>query len=151
MYIKYRGSTKDNNFNRYAVIGYNPKEEESALRFMKIADLDNRFAYGEDDELIFKVDDKDDYDYFKQGFHNYKKIKWKKLCGLDDDVITKYINGYLTLLGIYDICETDLSLYAFIAEFITDNETEIMSYMREVSGADDAYNNALDLLYNEVF
>lgn len=54
-----------------------------------------------------------------------------------------YNNGFVTDEYIYDKCETDLEMYNFYANMCMD-EDNIKEAMYRVSGAPDAYNNALD-------
>lgn len=63
-----------------------------------------------------------------------------------DDVVELYDSGYFTLDGVYAYCETDLDMYNFLLSHCGYGENEIKEKMREVSGADDAYYNALDCL-----
>ena len=63
---------------------------------------------------------------------------------LDYEVIKQYREGVLTLYGVYDACETDLEFYNFLGGTEGYDEDEIKEKMYEVSGADDAYYNALD-------
>lgn len=63
-----------------------------------------------------------------------------------NDVIELYDEGYFTLDGIYAYCETDLDMYNFLSNHCGYDEDRIKDKMREVSGADDAYYNALGYL-----
>ena len=63
-----------------------------------------------------------------------------------DDVVELYDEGYFTLDGVYAYCETDLDMYNFLKEHCGYDEDEIEEKMEEVSGASDAYNNALSYL-----
>ena len=60
-----------------------------------------------------------------------------------EEAIELYDEGYVTLEGVYDACETDLDMYNFLLNDCEYDEEEIKEKMREVSGADDAYYNAL--------
>lgn len=60
------------------------------------------------------------------------------------DAIELYDEGHVTLDGVYAACETDLEFYKFLVEHLEiEDEDEIMERMRYVSGADDAYYNAI--------
>jgi hypothetical protein len=65
--------------------------------------------------------------------------------------LKKYDEGMVTDSYIYDKCDTDLDMYNFYANHCGMSENVIKDAMRDVSGADDAYYNALDLAeyYNE--
>jgi hypothetical protein len=58
-----------------------------------------------------------------------------------DEVIYQYDIGHATLECVYDYCETDLDFYNFLSERM--EEEEVKETMRDVTGADDAYYNAL--------
>lgn len=62
------------------------------------------------------------------------------------EVIELYDDGYFTLEGVYAYCETDLDMYNFLKEHCNYDEDEIEDAMYEVSGASDAYENALSYL-----
>lgn len=66
-----------------------------------------------------------------------------------ETAIRKYDNGDLTLRGVYDACETDLEFYNFLIDQYMDEDV-VKEKMREVSGADDAYYNALALAEMEM-
>ena len=55
-----------------------------------------------------------------------------------------YDSGMVTDEYIYDKCDTDLEMYNFYGNHLCMDEDEIKENMRNVSGADDAYYNALD-------
>lgn len=63
-----------------------------------------------------------------------------------EDVIKLYDKGYFTLDGVYAYSETDLDMYNFLKNHCGYDADEIQDKMREVSGADDAYYNALSYL-----
>lgn len=63
----------------------------------------------------------------------------------DTEDLKMYNEGLVTDYYIYEKCETDLDMYNFYASFCAMGEEEIKEAMRLVSGADDAYYNALDL------
>lgn len=63
-----------------------------------------------------------------------------------NDVIKLYDEGYFTLEGVYAYCETDLDMYNFLKNHCGYDEDEIEEKMEEVSGASDAYYNALSYL-----
>lgn len=54
-----------------------------------------------------------------------------------------YDSGLVTDEYIYDKCDTDLEMYNFYASHLCMDKDEIKEAMRNVSGANDAYNNAL--------
>lgn len=60
-----------------------------------------------------------------------------------DEAIELYDEGYVTLEGVYNACETDTEMYNFLGNHIGLSEDKIKEKMRYVSGADDAYYNAL--------
>lgn len=62
-----------------------------------------------------------------------------------DEAIELYDNGDFTLEGVYNACETDLEMYNFLGGCCGYSEDIIKEKMREVSGADDAYYNALSM------
>lgn len=55
-----------------------------------------------------------------------------------------YDEGMVTDEYIYDKCDTDLDMYNFYGGHCGMDEDQIKEAMRDVSGADDAYYNALD-------
>ena len=55
-----------------------------------------------------------------------------------------YDSGMVTDEYIYDKCDTDLEMYNFYGNHLGMDEDESKENMRNVSGADDAYYNALD-------
>lgn len=59
------------------------------------------------------------------------------------EIQRKWQEGILTDYGAYEECETDLDFYNLLALEGYD-EYDIKEIMRNVSGADDAYYNALD-------
>lgn len=54
-----------------------------------------------------------------------------------------YDSGLVTDEYIYDKCDTVLEMYNFYASHLCMDKDEIKEAMRNVSGANDAYNNAL--------
>lgn len=62
---------------------------------------------------------------------------------LSDKTITKWEQGIITDRGVYEECETDLEFYNFLGCQCFDEE-QIQEIMRKVTGADDAFYNALD-------
>ena len=54
-----------------------------------------------------------------------------------------YDSGLVTDEYIYNKCDTDLEMYNFCASHLCMSEDDIKEAMRNVSGADDAYYNAL--------
>ena len=63
-----------------------------------------------------------------------------------EEAIELYDEGHVTLEGVYNACETDLDMYNFLLNHCEYDEEGIKEKMREVSGADDAYYNALSYL-----
>lgn len=63
---------------------------------------------------------------------------------LNNKIVDEYREGIRTLYGVYDACETDLEFYNFLGGTEGYGEDNIKEIMRDVSGADDAYYNALD-------
>lgn len=63
---------------------------------------------------------------------------------LNNKIIEEYYEGIRTLYGVYDACDTDLEFYNFLGGTEGYDEDDIKEKMCEVSGADDAYYNALD-------
>lgn len=63
---------------------------------------------------------------------------------LNNKIINEYREGIRTLYGVYDACDTDLEFYNFLGGTECYDEDDIKEKMREVSGADDAYYNALE-------
>lgn len=59
-----------------------------------------------------------------------------------DEAIQAWEQGLLTDRGLYEICETDLEFYNILNNALC-SEDRVKEIMREVSGADDAYYNAL--------
>lgn len=62
---------------------------------------------------------------------------------LNNKIIDEYREGIRTIYGVYDACDTDLEFYNFLGETEGYDEDEIQETMYDVSGADDAYYNAL--------
>ena len=58
-----------------------------------------------------------------------------------DEVIYQYDTGHATLECVHDYCENDLDFYNFLCERM--KEEEVKETMRDVTGTDDAYYNAL--------
>lgn len=59
------------------------------------------------------------------------------------DAIELYEEGEITLSGVYASCDTDLEFYNFLHDYEEMDEDDIKDTMCTVSGADDAYYNAL--------
>lgn len=62
-----------------------------------------------------------------------------------EDVEQLYDDGCFTLAGVYMYCETDLDMYNFLANHCGFGDEMVKEKMRNVSGSDDAYYNALKL------
>ena len=62
---------------------------------------------------------------------------------LNSEIVNEYREGIRTLYGVYDACDTDLEFYNFLGGTEGYDEDSIKEAMRDVSGADDAYYNAL--------
>ena len=61
---------------------------------------------------------------------------------LTKSIIKKWEDGIYTDYGVYEACDTDIEFYNFLRSRGYDAST-IKEIMFNVSGADDAYNNAL--------
>ena len=59
-----------------------------------------------------------------------------------DEAIQAWEQGLLTDAGLYEVCESDLEFYNILSSALC-SEGRVREIMREVSGADDAYYNAL--------
>ena len=66
-----------------------------------------------------------------------------------EDVEKLYDAGYFTLDGVYEYSDTDLDMYNFLHDHCGYDQEMIREKMQEVSGADDAYRNALDDLSSQ--
>lgn len=66
-----------------------------------------------------------------------------------ENVTKLYDAGYFTLDGVYEYCNTDLDMYNFLHDHCGYDQEMIREKMQEVSGADDAYRNALDDLSSQ--
>ena len=63
-----------------------------------------------------------------------------------EEVTELYDDGYFTLEGVYAYCDTDLDMYNFLKDHCGYDEETVEDKMSEVSGASDAYENALSYL-----
>ena len=63
---------------------------------------------------------------------------------LSERDLDMYDAGMVTDSYIYDKCDTDLEMYNFYGNHLGLHDVQIKERMRLVSGADDAYFNALD-------
>jgi len=68
---------------------------------------------------------------------------------ISKDTVRRYEEGVLTLYGVYEECEDDLEMYDFLANYLYMDEDEIKENMEDVSGANDAYYNALSQMEYE--
>lgn len=66
-----------------------------------------------------------------------------------EEAIELYDKGSVTFEGVYDACETDLEFYNFLCNHV--GISDVKETMRLVSGADDAYYNALAMAEAEEF
>ncbi len=139
MNISYIGATEDSNYKRFAVIQYIKKEEESADRFVLLLEQYDYKYFGEEEMLYIEVEDKEDFDYVKECFKNYKKTKMFRKKA-----------KYHSYEAMYEEAESDAEMYCFLVNN-GHSEHTIKNIMLEVSGANDAYNNALETIASELF
>lgn len=141
MNIQYIGATENSNYKRFAVIQHTKKEEIQAERFVILLNqLDERSYFGEEEMLYIEVDDREDFDYVKGCFKAYKKSK----------IFQRRSNFLLSYEEMYEDAETDAEMYCFLVNE-QKTEFEIAEIMLNVSGATDAYHNALDEIAAEIF
>lgn len=60
-----------------------------------------------------------------------------------EQAMLQYDKGYLTMYQVRKSCKTDLDFYNFLANHLGLKENQIKRLMRNVTGSDDAYKNAL--------
>lgn len=60
------------------------------------------------------------------------------------EAIDLYDKGEYTLSNVYTCCETDLDMYNFLSCHCGYGDDKVKEKMVEISGADDAYYNALE-------
>ena len=142
MNIRYRGSSENTGYKRFAEIQYAPKEEDNVNRFLLLIDDEARPYYGEDEVVTIEVDDKDDYNYIKELFKAYKKFDCEGHCKNLKKSIEKWRAGLMTDEGLYDKCRHDVDMYLILLNEGYE-ESEIKEIMYDVSCAPDAYNNAV--------
>lgn len=140
MNIIYIGATENSNNKRFAVIQYAEKEEKKAERFLLLLDQIGTYThFGEEEMLYIEVEDREDFEYIKDCFKAYKKSK-----------LFQKKSKFSSWEAMYDEAESDGEMYCFLAcEGRT--EPEIKNIMHNVSGADDAYNHALEEIASEIF
>ncbi len=140
MNISYVGATENSNYRRFAVIQYAPKEEAKVDRFgLLLSQMFSYTIFGEEDLLYIQVEDREDFEYVKNCFKSYKKSK----------IFEKESKAY-SYEKMYKEAKTDAEMYCFLVQEGR-TENEIKKIMRDVSGADDAYNNALYEINCELF
>ncbi len=142
MNIKYIGATENSDYWRYAVIQYAKKEEEKAKRFVLLFnELAYRNTFEEEEMIYIRVNDKEDYEYVKDCFKAYKNTKvFNKTPKYD----------CFSYQSMYESAEFDSDMYCYLVNEGL-SESAIKVIMLSVSGANDAYNNALTLLSTEIF
>lgn len=148
MNIQYRGASDNTNGRRFAEIQYMPRETDSVNKFISLIEEDGYKCFAEDEVVTIEVSDREDYEYVKSLYKAYNKFDWIayiKDAGLKD-AVDEWYSGILTDYGLYERCENDVDLY-----IILDNEgykeEGIRDFMYRVSGASDAYNNAVSEFY----
>ncbi len=140
MNISYVGATENSNYRRFAVIQYAPKEEVKVDRFsLLLSRALNYTIFGEEDLLYIQVEDREDFEYVKNCFKSYKKSK-----------IFEKKSKVASYAKMYEEAESDAEMYCFLVQEGR-TENEIKWIMWHVSGADDAYINALDQISCEFF
>lgn len=140
MNISYVGATENSNYRRFAVIQYAPKEEAEVDRFgLLLSQMLSYNIFGEEDLLYIQVEDREDFEDVKNCFKSYKKSK----------IFEKKSKAY-SYEQMYEQAKTDAEMYCFLVQEGR-TEDEIKEIMWDVSGANDAYNNALDEITNELF
>ena len=139
MNISYIGATEESNYKRFALIQYTEKEEEKVDRFALLMEQIACKSFGEEDMLYIEVEDRNDFNYIKHCFKAYKTTKMfdKKA-------------KHFSYESMYKEAESDAEMYCFLVNEGR-TESEIKDIMLEVSGATDAYNNALETIASELF
>ncbi len=147
MNIRYKGASEDTRGKRLAEIQFKENEEENLRRFILITGQFESWKYSfEDEVLVIQVADKEEYDYIKDYYLNYKSFDIKNHIKKYKKLIEDYHGAFTTPAGVYDKVETDLDMYLILVNDGHD-ENFIKYVMDGVSGGPDAYNNALEM-YN---
>lgn len=85
MTTRYIGATENSNWHRLAVIQYNEDTEtkKAELIASMLKDYGYYFSYSEQEEIAFRVDDKNEYENFVRNFRRFKKQcianSWQKI------------------------------------------------------------------------
>lgn len=138
MNIQYKGAGEDTKYDRFSIIQYGKDEEEDVERFLLLLQrMCSYSAFCEEEMMYIKVEDRDDFNYVKDCFKAFKRTK-----------LFDKTSKYYSYEAMYETAESDMEMYCFLVNEGR-SEFEIKKIMRDVSGADDAYNNALnELSYN---
>lgn len=140
MNIQYKGASEDTRYDRFAIIQYRKDEEENAERFLLLLQQTCSYdAFCEEEIIYIKVEDRDDFNYVKDCFKAFKRTK-----------LFNKTSKYFSYEAMYETAESDMEMYCFLVNEGR-SEFEIKKIMRDVSGADDAYNNALAEISYELF
>lgn len=75
MTTRYIGATENSNWHRLAVIQYNENTEMKKAEYIAdlLTDYGYDFSYSEQEEIAFRVDNKDEYEDFVRDFRRFKK------------------------------------------------------------------------------
>ncbi len=143
MNIKYKGATEGK--ARQAVISYSKDEEIKVERFSIMLErmgYNASFRYGVS-SMTIEVEDPEDYAYVKEMYLAFKNYDVSERLDLYKDLLKKYVAGIITEYGLYEAVTTDLDFYLMMVKEGHDDDG-IKRHMVDVSGAEDAYYNALD-------
>jgi len=148
MNVRYRGKSELTGNIRLAEIQYDKDESEANNRLIAVLEAYGYKCFCEEEVTTIQVEDREDYQYIKSTYMKFKAF-FRDSVKKHEALIQRLKKGIMSVGELYDSVDTDLDFYVILV-ICGYNEYRIKQIMRDVSYADDAYNNALDMLSAEI-